>query len=292
MKITFKSRTFRFPKIYIPKIKAKLSFPILEMAIPRLRTKLGLGDNFRKIMGISLSMAGLIIVGSVYFAIAGVNQASVFPAADTYSIKANTTNVPVGQEGSELTQTLKLNLNNSRIKSLIIDDINVGSTTITDSLKIFATGSYWIEVDELLIDNMTTPDFVLSNSEIYNLVVKDNKADGNSFSPTLTNGIVDVVLASERGAIDLPAVTGSDYDRIIIETASANSQIGKLHIKNLKAYDEGVVLSNLKVGTLTIQNSSIGSGSGINSADFKILADVKIAQSTLTNNAEVPISVK
>ena len=43
---------------------------------------------------------------------------------------------------------------------------------------------------------------------------------------------------------------------------------------------------------MTIQNSSIGSGTGIDSADFKILADVKVAQSTLTNNAEVPISVK
>ena len=62
MKITFKSKTFRFPKIYIPKIKAKLSLPILEMAVPRIRTKLGLGDNFKKIMGISLSMAGLILL--------------------------------------------------------------------------------------------------------------------------------------------------------------------------------------------------------------------------------------
>jgi hypothetical protein len=65
-----------------------------------------------------------------------------------------------------------------------------------------------------------------------------------------------------------------------------------LHIKNLKAYDEGIVLNNLKVGKLTIQNSSIGDGDGIDSADFIIQSDTKIAQSTLTNNAEVPISVK
>ena len=48
----------------------------------------------------------------------------------------------------------------------------------------------------------------------------------------------------------------------------------------------------MKVGKLTIQNSSIGDGDGINSADFIIQSDTKIAQSTLTNNAEVPISVK
>ena len=65
-----------------------------------------------------------------------------------------------------------------------------------------------------------------------------------------------------------------------------------MHIKNLKAYDEGVVLNNLKVGKLTIMNSQIGDGDGIDSADFIIQSDVKIAQSTLTNNAEVPISVK
>tara|TARA_Y100001938_G_scaffold4387_2_gene5528 strand:- start:5825 stop:6703 length:879 start_codon:yes stop_codon:yes gene_type:complete len=292
MKITIRSKTFRFPSIYIPKVKAKLNLPVLQMAVPRIKTTLGLGGNFKKIMGISLSMAGLIIAGSVYFAIAGVNQAPVFPQSATYDMDANTTNVPVGNQGSELTQTLDLNIGGARIESIIIDDINVGSTTITDSLKIFATGSHWIEVDELLIDNLTAPDFILGNSEIYSLVVKDNKADGNSFSPTLTNGIADITLASTRGAIDLPAISGSDYDRIVIETAGANAQIGKLHIKNLKAYDEGIVLNNLKVGQLTIQNSSIGDGDGIDSADFIIQSDVKIATSTLTNNAEVPISVK
>ncbi len=65
MKITFKSRTFRFPKIYIPKIRAKLSLPVLQMAVPRISTKLGLGDNFKKFMGISLALAGLNIVGSI-----------------------------------------------------------------------------------------------------------------------------------------------------------------------------------------------------------------------------------
>ena len=292
MKITFKSKTFRFPKIYIPKIRAKLSLPVFEMAVPRIKTKLGLGDNFRKIMGISLSLAGLIILGSIYFAIAGVNQAPVFPDSATYNMNAKTTNVPVGQEGSEMTQTLALNIGGARINTVVIDNINVGSTAITDSLKIFATGSHWIEIDELLIDNLTAPDLILGASEIYELVVSDNKADGNSFSPTLTNGIADITLASTRGAINLPAITNSDYDRIVINTAGANAQIGKLTIKNLNAYDEGVVLNNLKVGKLTITNSQIGDGDGIDSADFIIQSDVKIAQSSLTNNAEVPISVK
>ena len=292
MKITFKSKTFRFPKIYIPKIRAKLSLPVFEMAVPRIKTKLGLGDNFKKIMGISLSLAGLIILGSVYFAIAGVNQAPVFPDSATYNMNAKTTNVPVGQEGSEMTQTLALNIGGARINTVVIDNINVGSTAITDSLKIFATGSHWIEIDELLIDNLTAPDLILGASEIYELVVSDNKADGNSFSPTLTNGIADITLASTRGAINLPAITNSDYDRIVINTAGANAQIGKLTIKNLNAYDEGVVLNNLKVGKLTITNSQIGDGDGIDSADFIIQSDVKIAQSSLTNNAEVPISVK
>ena len=143
----------------------------------------------------------------------------------------------------------------------------------------------------MLIDNVVAKQLTLGVSEIYNLVIKDNKADGNSFSPTVANGIIDITVTSDRGAVDLPAITGSDYDRIWIDAATA-STCAKLTIKNVNSYTGIIDLSNIKAGTLTIQNSTFGSGTGINSADFIVAATTKVSTSTLTNNAEQAISVK
>jgi len=142
-----------------------------------------------------------------------------------------------------------------------------------------------------LIDNLTAKSLTISNAEIYNLIVQNNKADGNSFSPTLANGIVDVTLNSTRGTVNIPEISGSDYDRIHIDAAT-NAQCRKLHIKNVSSYGFPVLIDHIKAGTVTITNSQIGSGTGIDTADFIIADTVKISGSTLTGNSEVPISVK
>tara|TARA_R110000824_G_scaffold114010_1_gene264159 strand:+ start:957 stop:1706 length:750 start_codon:yes stop_codon:yes gene_type:complete len=247
--------------------------------------------------GVSLSIAALVVVVAVVFAAVGVEQAKQFPTAAEYTVRAGDTSVGIGADikGSDAadTQTLKLNIGGARISDIIIDDLEVGATTgMTHSLSITTGGAtVWIECDEVLIDNLTAKSLTISNAEIYNLIVQNNKADGNSFSPTLANGIVDITLNSTRGTVNLPQISGSDYDRIHIDAAT-NAQCRKLHIKNVSSYGFPVLIDHIKAGTVTITNSQIGSGTGIDSADFIIANTVKISGSTLTGNAEVPISVK
>ena len=246
-------------------------------------------------VGVSFTIAALVVVIAVTFAVVGVEQAKTFPMAAEYTMDERTINVPIGLDPSSdspETQTLKLNVGGARINNIIIDDINVGNATITQSLKTTTGGAtVFIECDEVLIDNLVAKKLTLATSEIYNLVVKDNKADGNSFSPTVANGILDITVTSNRGAVDLPAITGSDYDRVWIDAATA-ATCAKLTIKNVNSYQGVVDLSNIKAGTMTIQNSTIGSGTGINNADFIIASTTKVSSSTLTNNAEQAISVK
>ena len=295
MKLQIRNRRIRLPKFRIPKIGIEVRLPGFSLAIPRLITRVTIGGQFKKMVGVSFTIAALVVVIAVTFAVVGVEQAKTIPMAAEYTMNERTTSVPIGLDPSSdspETQTLKLNIGGARINSIIIDDINVGNATVTQSLKTTTGGAtVFIECDEVLIDNLVAKKLTLATSEIYNLIVKDNKADGNSFSPTVANGILDITVTSNRGAVDLPSITGSDYDRIWIDAATA-ATCAKLTIKNVNSYTGVVDLSNIKAGTMTIQNSTIGSGTGIDNADFIIASTTKVSTSTLTNNAEQAISVK
>ena len=295
MKLQIRNRRIRLPKFRIPKIGIEVRLPGFSLAIPRLITRVTIGGQFKKMVGVSFTIAALVVVIAVTFAVVGVEQAKTFPMAAEYTMNERTTSVPIGLDPSSdspETQTLKLNIGGARINSIIIDDINVGNATVTQSLKTTTGGAtVFIECDEVLIDNLVAKKLTLATSEIYNLIVKDNKADGNSFSPTVANGILDITVTSNRGAVDLPSITGSDYDRIWIDAATA-ATCAKLTIKNVNSYTGVVDRSNIKAGTMTIQNSTIGSGTGIDNADFIIASTTKVSTSTLTNNAEQAISVK
>jgi len=295
MKITIKSRRFHLPKFRIPRIGIGVSMPGLNLQVPRLQTKIGFNGSVKKLIGVPVAIAGLVVVGAMTFAVVGVEKAKVFPMAAEYTMNQGTSTVPIGfdpSSDSPETQTLKLNIGGARINNIIIDDVNVGNATITQSLKTTTGGAtVFIECDEVLIDNLVAKKLTLAVSEIHNLVVKDNKADGNSFSPTVANGILDITVTSNRGAVDLPAITNSDYDRIWIDAATA-ATCAKLTIKNVNSYNGVIDLSNIKAGTMTIQNSTIGSGTGIDNADFIVAATTKVSTSTLTNNVEKPVSVK
>ena len=296
MKLQIRNKRIRLPRFRLPKVGIEVRLPGFSLAIPRLITRVTIGGQFKKMVGVSFTIAALVVVIAITFAVVGVEQAKTFPMAAEYTMNEETTSVPVGTNNtsndSPETQTLKLNIGGARINNINIIDINVGSASITQSLKTTTGGAtVFIECDEVLIDNLVAKKLTLGTSEIYNLVVKDNKADGNSFSPTVANGILDITVTSNRGAVDLPAITGSDYDRIWINAATA-ATCGKLTVKNVNSYTGVVDLSNIKAGTLTIQNSTIGSGTGIDNADFVIADTTKVSTSTLTNNAEQAISVK
>ena len=107
--------------------------------------------------------------------------------------------------------------------------------------------------------------------------------------------VSDIEVGSTRGAINIPSVTGSTYDRIIIDTSSADSICNNLILKDIKIFGtysgKAVHLENLDVGELIIQNSLIGDGTGIDTASFTATSTI-ISSAVLTNNVERPITIK
>lgn len=158
------------------------------------------------------------------------------------------------------------------------------------------TATNTLQCDEIILDGVEAPTFSLSNSRIYELVIKDNAADGLSISPALSSTASDIEVGSSRGALSIPAATNSTYDRIIIDTSAADSVCEKLTLKNIKLYGtysgKAVDLQNIDAGKLTIQNSVIGDGTGIDSASFFVLTSTAVSTASLTNNVERPITIK
>ena len=127
---------------------------------------------------------------------------------------------------------------------------------------------------------------------MYQLNITNVAADGLSIGPTLSSTPKDVTVTSTRGAVKIPGVTNGSFDKIVIDTQTADSYCRTLTLSNISAYGGGINLDNMEIGTLTIQNSKIGDGSGIDSPSFVIAATTLIQSMTATNNYEAPITVQ
>ena len=92
------------------------------------------------------------------------------------------------------------------------------------------------------------------------------------------------------------AASGSTYDRIIIDTTGGDSICEKLTLKNIKLFGtysgSAVALQYIDAGKLTIQNSIVGDGTGIDDSSFVVATTTLVASASLINNVERPITIK
>lgn len=192
-------------------------------------------------------------------------------------------------------QTLRQSIGGQRIDTLAIGStgsrMSIGAASgLTESIKISsATGT--IYCDELIIDGLVAPRLLVSTSTAYALTLTNNIADGNSFSYVPDGTVSDVSVGSLRGAAVVNPIVGDEYDRIIIES-SATSTVKAIKLTNIDAFGAPVDISGVTCGKIEIKNSTIGSGTGINSADFVLASSVKGNVITSTGNVERPVNVR
>jgi hypothetical protein len=267
------------------------------------------------VMGLALGIG--IVAFSSYFAIKGVKAAPIYPDPAIYDVarayNAGNKTLQVGDEPKftetttqverqEATMTLRLNTGGARIGDMYFENLSIGAASgLTDSLQIVGQTANagnnitanWFTCETIIIDGLETPSLNIANSEIYALTVQDNVADGLSISSTLSNGVYQINVGSNRGSITVPDVSNSTYDRIILDAGTSSESICQtLTLKDVKAYGAGVNLDNIKAGSLIIKNSVVGDGDGIDIADFVIEDSVKVTSTTLTNNIEKALTVK
>ena len=271
-------------------------------------------------IGALASFIGLAIATGAYFlAIEGIDQSPTYPDAAVYDVgqdyRLEQKTVHVGTKNTfpddmptinRAVQTLNLVVSGARIDQLNFDTISIGKATgLENAIKVYGAtdgnnGTFDIECDTITIDGLEAPTFKLDNSEIHELIIQDNVADGLSVVSTLAS-VSDIEVGSTRGAINVPSAKDSTYDRIIINSSTADSICNDLIFKDIKVFGTyaannaatpAVYLTYVKAGKLIIKNSIIGDGTGIDAPSFIIDPTTKVTSLTATNNIERPTSIK
>ena len=324
--LAFLGKTFFIPHVRLGDLKfpsfrtptAWLKMPRIgkyspDVHIPSMRINVGairIHGGVLRVGFTGMIFGALVIVAAMYFSIQGLNAAPIWPQPALYNAAGVEPDekVQVGQDWDQFmndetpadvrklqTMTLQLNLSGARAGDITLSGLDIGkSANLTDALQIVGSSGNGnqLHCDEIILDGFEAKTLNLGSSEIYILNVTNIIADGLSISPTLSSDPKDIVVQSLRGTVSVPAVTNSTYDRIIIDTSTADGFCRKLTISDVSAYGAGINLDNIHAGTLTIQNGIIGDGTGIDAASFVIANTTKIQQLNASGNIERPVSVQ
>ena len=328
--LSFLAKTFFVPHVRLGNLRlptfktpeGRLRFPRIggyspDVHIPALRVNIGAIKIHGGILRVGFTgvlFGAAVIAIAIFFSIRGLNAAPIWPQPALYNaaLVQPDHNVQVGQDWAQFlnaetpaevralqTMTLQLNLSGARAADITLSGLDIGKAAgLTDALQIIGANAAGgaaaksLVCDEIILDGLEAKTLNLANSEIYILNITNVIADGLSIGPTLSSAPKDIVVQSIRGTVSVPAVTNSTYDRIIINASTADGFCRKLTISDVSAYGAGINLDHIHAGTLTIQNSIIGDGTGIDAASFVIDATTKIQQLNATNNVERPVSVQ
>jgi len=203
-------------------------------------------------------------------------------------------NYPDGTES----QTLSIRLaDGARISNLSISGTDLGRAGIARALDISpltnaVTGSTaYLFVGNLTMTGSAFPTLKMEQSEVGTLTT-GLLCDGHTMSATITNTIPDQVLTSKRLS-SVYTVADSIVDRIQIHiTGNSGAYIDQLTLSDVQAWNGEAYLSRLKVGNLTMNNSSqIGDGSGVDSASCHFDSSV-LARNIANTIQDKPIKVQ
>ena len=303
--IKFKSRDWQTPKVDVGMPNVMNVGKVPDIKVPSLKGTRIVGGVWK--VGTFGVIIGILVTGfAIGTAIRGLNAAPIWPEPASYNAAAVEPDrtLQVGDEWvfadttpadeRELqTHTLQLNVSGARAADITISGLEIGKASgLTDAIQIIGTADHVLACDTVIIDNVEATTFNLAATKIYQLNITNVAADGLSIGPTLSSTPKDITVTSTRGAVKIPGVTNGSFDKIVISTATADSFCRTLTLSNISAFGGGINLDNMEIGTLTIQNSKIGNGTGIDAPSFIIDATTLIQSMSASNNYEAPITVQ
>jgi len=295
IKIVVRDRELRIPTIPLFRFRG----PGIKLKLPSLEG-LQVPGSISRVVVIVLLLSGFFIGGVMYFSIAGITQAKVWPEAGaSYALGS-----PGGTVGEDLpdegigtaeqrpSQTLQINLASGvRLSVLTLKNMDLGRSGLTTCLSIgrAAGTTGWMYADEITLTGISAPSFDMANAEIATLTLGAT-VDGRTNSATLDSTIAEQIITSSRGSGSFVS-EGSAVDRVIIELAG-DATIGVLNVEGVKCSVGNFDLDYIKAGSFTLDSTSrVGSGNGIDTADLVINSTVKTRVSTDTM-IEIPLKVQ
>ena len=271
-------------------------------SLPRFRVSLA-QKNVTLIVGLTIAISGAAVAVGLYFAVKDVASSTYnWPEPAEYQVTAEglqtmgkkNENYPDGTES----QTLSIRLaDGARISNLSISGTDLGRAGIARALDISpltnaVTGATaYLFVGNLTMTGSAFPTLKMEQSEVGTLTT-GLLCDGHTMAATITNTIPDQVLTSKRLS-SAYTVADSVVDRIQIQiTGTTGAYIDQLSLSDLQAWNGEAYLSRMKVGNLTMNNSSqIGDGSGVDSASCHFDSSV-LARNIANTIQDKPIKVQ
>jgi hypothetical protein len=185
-------------------------------------------------------------------------------------------------------QTLKVNLS-GRIKSIKMSDLDLGADGVNPVFQITSSATGDIMVQAMTVNGIRCPRLVITGA-MQTATINNNEADGNSV--TLSPATISAPnWGSDRGALTLPEIKGSQFDRIIMDAGDNTVVIESWDMTNIRAFGGQCLWDGLTVGSFTLTNAIVGTGDGINTPDFVLNLDVQTGDS-VENALEVAHDVR
>jgi hypothetical protein len=240
-------------------------------------------------VSLALVIAFSVTVGLIMLFAQGKTWASI-PDPGVYDLRASPRSLLSNADLADLpeSKSFDLTLDGQRFSSINLEDLDVGKASgLTNVFELSGTGSSTIQT--MTIDGLRCAKFTLEDSNVHDLIYKNNTADGNSFA-LIVGTPSDITVSSARGSTAVQA-SGETYDKVILRGGTNGATVNTVTITDVRTYGGACVISDLNIGTLTLQNMVIGTGDGIDTADF-LFSSVTVKNSTGDNNVEVATSVQ
>lgn len=286
----------KFPRIKTPDVPG-METPSHNFRLPPM-PQFNLGKRISVLVLSLVLLTGATAGIGIYFIDQSHDNSPHYPQSGVYDLgmaqSLGYTEINAGQANPDTaTQTLKLLIAGAKVENIIFSNMDVGGPGITWAVATQNTDGSGAKIlcDTLYLNRVTAPKLTYSSSTAFRLSVSSTVASGISFSPTLAS-VTNYVFGSSRSALNVPESSNSSVDRIIIDTTNSTSTVGNIIFEDIRVHTGGISLEDLNCGTVKIFNSTIGSGSGIDSADAVINSSVKVSNFSQANNTEEDISVQ
>jgi len=290
LKIIVRERKLRLPFLKIAPPRFKLTLPRVSAFAFQKRTKVVIGG----VMGVS----SLVIAGALYFSIAGISDAKVWPEPGAaYSLPRQEGELLppyyIDTPAEEQNQTLQVTLaDGARISSLTFSNMELGKAGLTACFQIARdsnNSSGYLYVDSFTMKNTSAPSFNMADSMTSSLALA-GLVDGHTNLSTLDSTITEQIVLSSRGAGTFLS-EGSTVDRIIV-MLNGSATVGTMLVDGVKCSVGGIDIDHVKAGSMAFESSNrVGSGSGIDTADFVVQQSVKYRTAT-DSLIDTPITVR
>lgn len=280
MRFKLKPRTFKLPAVrFVP-----IRIPYVGWQVPR-PTLPGIGRSPLKAAGIAILVGGGALVVGIWFTIQGISESPSFPDPGIYVGESSVGQPPPRALPGSLDYTFP-----ARTDQFTLTNIEVGKSGVTNVFEISTSSpTDYIYVQHLTADAITCPRLIISTSDIATATFFNNRADGHAF--VSSGGTPDEISVGTRGARDR-AASGTSYDKIVLRGNGSNALVHSMIFTNIRGFGGACDWSNLKIGSLYVANSIIGTGDGIDINDLGFGQSVVTGTVTESGNVETEISVK